>query len=186
MVYNGILIGNTVRLRAIEEQDAEISYKMRTDIEKSKYIHQDIGTIENQRDYIKRQRQKQGDYYFVVEDLRGNPIGLKALYGLDIDRKEIESGRFIGFGSQIQNIEALKLGFDFAFDFLKVDQITMSALEGNTWMLCIQKRFGAEYTHRHYEDGMPYDNIYSVLTRKAYSVSKPKVEALISRFSKRT
>ena len=185
MVYKGILEGRTVRLRSIEEKDAEISHKMRTDPEKSRYIHKDRGSVEEQRKFIAWQRLQPGDYYFIVEDMQKNPIGLKGLVGLDREKNEIESGRFIGFGSYVQNMETLKLGFDFAFDILKVDRITMSALEGNTRMLSIQKRFGAVYTHRHHENGMLYDNLYSVLTRESYSAIKGKIDDIINRFSKR-
>ena len=85
----------------------------------------------------------------------------------------------------MQNIEALMLSFDFAFDIMKVDRIVMSALENNNVMLGIQKRFGVEFTYRDRYEGLEYDNLHSVLTREAYAISRPKVEALISRFANR-
>lgn len=185
MVYDKVLEGRTVRLRSIEERDAEASYRMRIDPEKSRYIHQDKGTVEDQRRYILAQREKPGDYYFIVEDLQGVPIGLKAICDYDAEKKTAESGRFIGCGSQIQNMEALMMGFDFAFNVLKVKRVIMSALEGNTWMLGIQKKFGAKYTHRHHEEGMPYDNLYSMLTAEDYASTRPKIEGLIDRFAER-
>ena len=185
MVYDGIIQGLTVRMRSIEESDAEVSFKMRTDPQKSQFLHKDKGTVEDQRKYIAWQRKALGDYYFVIEDLAGNPIGLKGLSDYDPEKKQVETGRFISFGSQVQNIEALKLGFDFAFDVLRVDRVTMNALENNEKMLSLQKRFGVEFTHRFHEEGMEYDNICSVLTKEAYAITKPKIETLIERFAKR-
>lgn len=185
MIYDGIIQGKTVRLRSIEENDAEVTYRMRTDPEKAQYVHPVKGTVEDQRNYIRKQRETPDDYLFVIEDLQGNPIGMKGVYNYNREKNEIETGRFIGYGSQVQNIEALKLGFDFAFDILNVDRVVMSALENNSVMLSIQKRFGVEFTYRDRYEGLEYDNIHSVLDRKVYAEVKPKIEALISRFAGR-
>lgn len=185
MVYPHTIEGLTVRMRSLEESDAEVTFRMRADPTKNQYIHRDVDTLEHQLNFIRMQREKPGDYYFLVEDLQGNPIGMKAIYNYDPVQNVAESGRFIGYGTQIQNIEALKLGFDFAFDVLKVRGIVMSALENNETVLNMQKHFGVQFTHRKREEGAEFDNIYSVLTQEAYAVSKPKVEALIRRFAGR-
>ena len=185
MVYQHTIEGLTVRLRAVEESDAEVTFRMRSDPEKSRFIHRATGTAEDQRNFIRAQRERPGDYLLLIEDMQGKPIGMKGLYNYDSEKKVVESGRFIGYGSQVQNIEALKLSFDFAFDVLQVREIVMSALENNEVMLGIQKRFGVRFTYRKHEDGMDFDNLYSVLTPEAYAVSKPKVETLIRRFAER-
>lgn len=185
MIYDGIIEGLTVRLRSVEPDDAEITFQMRSDPEKSRFIHHATGTAEDQRNFIRAQREKPGDYLFLIEDLQGKPIGMKGLYNYDPENKVIESGRFIGYGSQVQNMEALKLSLDFAFDVLQVHEIVMSALENNEVMLGIQKRFGVRFTHRERGEGMDYDSLYSVLTPEAYVISKPKVETLIRRFAGR-
>lgn len=185
MVYAGIIEGKTVRLRSIEERDAEVTFRMRSDPEKAKYVHPAKGTVEDQLSYIRKQRETPGDYLFIVEDLNGNPIGMKGVYNYNKEMNEVETGRFIGYGSQVQNIEALMLSFDFAFDFMQVDRIVMSALENNSVMLGIQQRFGVEFTYRDRYEGLEFDNIHSVLTREAYAISRPRVEALINRFANR-
>lgn len=47
MVYDSIIEGLTVKLRSIEESDAEVTYKMRTDPEKTRFVHQITGTVED-------------------------------------------------------------------------------------------------------------------------------------------
>ncbi|MDC7290717.1 GNAT family N-acetyltransferase [Blautia schinkii] len=185
MVYDGIIEGKTVQLRSVEERDAEVTYRMRADPEKSIYFHAANGNVQDQLAYIKKQRMKQGDYLFIIEDKNGNAIGMKGLYDYDTEEGIIESGRFVGFGSQVQNIEALMLGFDFAFDYLNVRQIKMSALENNKVMLGIQNRFGAVFTSKNHLVGFKNDVLHSILTREAYVNSRPKVDALISRFVNR-
>lgn len=185
MIYDGYIYGLTVRLRSIEESDADVSFRMRSDPEKSRYLHQIEGGTESQLEFIRCQRSKEGDYLFMIEDLQGKPIGMKGIYNFNHNKNEIESGRFLSYGSQVQNIEAMKLGFDFAFDYLGADRVIMSALENNPSMLGIQKRFGAVFTHRHYEEELGCDSIYSVLTKESYSLSKTKAEQLIARFAGR-
>ncbi len=110
---------------------------------------------------------------------------MKGLYEYNPDEGTIESGRFVGFGSQVQNMEALLLSFDFAFDKLHVKQINMAALENNTVMRGIQDKLGVEITYRERLEGFEYDNIHSVLRKEVYDEKKPKVEALINRFANR-
>lgn len=185
MVYEGIIEGKTVRLRSVEERDAEITFKMRSDPQKSRFFHSAKGTVDDQLNYIRNQRQKQGDYLFIIEDMDGNPIGMKGLYNYDPKKNEIESGRFVGFGSQVQNMEALILSCDFAFDILKVKIINMAALETNTVMLGIQKKLGVVFTYKDIPAGMKDYNLHSYLTKDSYLTAKPKVLSLIERFANR-
>ena len=96
MVYPKEIRGLTVRLRSIMPEDAEITYKMRMDKEKVKYMHQINGTIEDQKKYIIQQQKKEGDYLFVVLDYNNNVIGMRGIY--DVKENSAESGRTIGYG----------------------------------------------------------------------------------------
>ena len=183
MVYDGYIKGLTVRLRSIEESDAEITFKMRSDPEKTKYVHRATGTVEDQRNFIIKQRALPGDYLFVVENLDGTPIGMKGVYNLNEEKKEVETGRFICYGSQVQNVEALKLSFDFAFDILGVNKVIMSALENNKVMLGIQKKFGVKFTHAEPLQGFEYNSLFSELSKSDYLNVKDNVESLIKRFA---
>lgn len=185
MIYNGVLEGKTVRLRSVEEKDAEITFKMRSDPEKSRFFHAANGTVDDQLNYIKNQRQKQGDYLFIIEDIGGNPIGMKGLYNYNYQKKEIESGRFVGFGSQVQNMEALLLSCDFAFDILKVKNINMAALETNSVMLGIQRKLGVVFTYKDIPEGMKDYNLHSYLTKDSYLMARSKIQSLIDRFANR-
>lgn len=185
MVYDGIIEGLTVRLRSIEERDAEATFRMRSDKEKSRFVHSAKGTVDDQLAFIRNQRKKEGDYLFVIEDLCGKLIGMKGVYGYDPVENVVETGRFMNFGSQVQGTEALYLSFDFAFDVLGVDKIIMSALENNVNMRGMQDKFGVVITHRVFDPEFGCDSVYSELTREAYGKSRPRVSALVERFAKR-
>ncbi len=185
MVYEGIIEGLTVRLRSVEESDAEVTFQMRSDPTKNQYIHGATGTVEDQRNFILRQREKPGDYLFLVEDKEGKAIGMKGLYDYDPEKNDLESGRFMGFGSQVQNIEALMLSLDFAFDILQVSSVRMSALETNTGMLGIQKKFGVEETGAVFNEDFGCRSIYSLLTKEMYQATRPNIQKLLQRFAGR-
>ena len=185
MIYRDGILGKTIRLRCIEEKDAEITYAMRSDPLKSKYIHSMEGTVEDQRNYIKRIRHQLENYLFVIEDMQGNVIGMKGLYHYEPDEASIESGQFISFGSQIQSMEALWLSFEFAFYTLRVNKIYMSVLEDNQTMFDIQKKFGAVPCQRRYSASFGCDSIDSVLTLKEFRKNESQIKALLDRFTER-
>lgn len=186
MVFDGEIVGKTVRLRSVTEADAGVTLAMRTDPEKSRYIHSVSGSLKDQTSFIRSQMSKDGDYLFLVEDLAGQPIGMKGVYDFDPITNSVETGRFISFGNQVQSIEALLLSFDFAFDFMGVDSIRMSVLSENSNMRGIQERFGVVVTGVEPSDEFQCDTIYSVLTREAYAQTRPKIMFLIERFACRS
>ena len=52
MIYDKEITGLTVKLRSVEESDAEVTHAMRMDAEKVRYMHKVTGTAEDQRRYI--------------------------------------------------------------------------------------------------------------------------------------
>lgn len=185
MVYEKVIQGLTVALRSVEETDAEITYQMRMDKEKTRFIHQISGTIEDQRKYIQSQRKKDGDYLFLVTNLEGKPIGMRGVY--NIHGKEAESGRTIGYGNPYENMEALLLGFDFAFDILGIEYLHMDAVEGNKSIRSIQEKVGAKRVRDEYDEELGVNLIYSVLNKAVYKERRPALIKLIENYySKRT
>lgn len=183
MRYGKVIQGRTIILRDIEERDAEVTFRMRSDPQKSRYIHGATGTVEDQRAFIRKQKDRPGDYLFVIENLEGNPIGMKGVYDWDEEAGTVETGRFMCFGTPIQSIEALYLSFDFAFDVLGVKRIVMSVLEENSNMRGMQERFGARVTHVEFNDEFGCNSIYSELTKDIYAETRPKAAALVKRFA---
>lgn len=185
MVFDKVIYGLTVSLRSISEDDAEATFLMRSDDEKARHIHKANGTIEDQLEFIRAQRRREGDYLFVIEDLDGKPIGMKGVYDYDPIAKTVETGRFMNFGTQIQGVEALYLSFVFAFECLGVERILMSALEPNTNMLGMQEKFGVVTINKSFNPDFGCDSIYSVLTKDVFSKTGPKIYELVKRFAPR-
>ena len=76
MVYDKIIEGKYVNLRSVVEDDIEFTYEIRKDPQ----FHGAVGclatSLEAQREYIMHQMTKEGDYYFVIENKKGERIGL--------------------------------------------------------------------------------------------------------------
>ncbi|MBR3043372.1 MAG: GNAT family N-acetyltransferase [Oscillospiraceae bacterium] len=183
MIYEKEITGLTVKLRSVAESDAEVTYAMRADAEKVKYMHQVNGTAEDQRRYIAAQRKKPGDYLFLVTDLNGNPIGMRGIY--DVTETSAESGRTIGYGDAFQNMEALLLGIDFAFDVLGVETVYMDAAADNSSVRGIQVQIGAKEYKREFLADLGYEYVFSSLSKADYAVCREKIMKLIERHAKR-
>lgn len=70
--------------RLVQETDAAFIFRLRSDSTKSKYIHDIVGGVENQIEWIRKYkvREEEGtDYYFIY--FRGEiPIGLNRIYSI--------------------------------------------------------------------------------------------------------
>ena len=179
MIYDGILEGLMVDLRSVMPEDAEATYRMRSDADKVRYMHKITGTVEDQRRYIENQMKKENDYLFLVTNKAGEPIGMRGIY--DVTPEHATSGRTIGYGDAFQNMEALLAGFDFAFDVLGVDYILMDAAAENDSVRGIQRQIGAvEYDRRFLQD-LGYEYVYSRLDRQAYAASRARIMKMIDK-----
>jgi RimJ/RimL family protein N-acetyltransferase len=114
-----------------------------------------------------------------VTDLNDKPIGMRGIYS--VTEKTAESGRTIGYGDAFQNMEALLLGIDFAFDVLGVEKVFMDAASDNSSVRGIQQQIGAvEYERRFLED-LGYEYVFSELTRENYAANREKIMKMITR-----
>ena len=145
MVYDGILEGKYVDLKSCTEDDAEFTRAIRKDPEFVKFLPAIDNTIEEQKAWIRYQREKDGDYFFVVWDKEGNRIGTISIY--DIHGDHAESGRLAIKGDNpFQGIEAQILAFRFAYGALKLECIEAYIFADNERAIRFNKQFGG----RHY------------------------------------
>lgn len=181
MVYEGIIEGMTVNMRSVMPDDAETTYAMRMDQEKVRYMHKISGTVEDQRNYIINQNKKLGDYLFLVVDKSDKPIGMRSIY--DVNENSAESGRTIGYGNAFQNMEALLLGFDFAFNTLGVSTVLMDAAADNTSVRGIQQQLGAVEYKREYLEDLGYEYVFSTLDKETYYEKRKSIHKMIEKYA---
>lgn len=140
MVYDGVLEGRYVDLKSATIEDAEFTLGIRTDPELTKYLPRISNTLEQQKMWIEQQRQKAGDYFFVVWDKKGNRIGTNSLY--NINGEEGESGRLAIRGNSFQSIEAQLLMSDFSYNIIGLKDVISFVQEGNDKALRYGTTFG--------------------------------------------
>ena len=129
MVYPEIIEGNIVSLRAVNEDDASFILSLRCDKKISRYLNPTEFDLDKQREWIRLQRIREGDYYFVVYLKKTNePVGLISIY--DIKDKEGLLGRWICPFSPLHALESVLLVYDFSFYTLGLDLVyTLCVLE---------------------------------------------------------
>ena len=121
MIIDGMLEGKYVNLISCTEADAEFTRDIRKNPEFVKYLPEIDNSLDQQKAWIKSQRAKEGDYFFVVWDKSGNRIGTVSVF--DILGQKGKTGRLVLKGNALQNIEAQYLSFDFAFNTLNVQDL---------------------------------------------------------------
>lgn len=141
MAVTELIEGRYVDLRSCTEEDAEFTRAIRNDPEFVKFLPAIDNTLEQQKTWIRNQREKEGDYFFVVWDKEGNRIGTISIY--DINGDHAESGRLAIKGSNpFQALEAQILSFRFAFNSLGLECIDGFIFADNDRAIRFNKQFG--------------------------------------------
>ena len=90
--YREPIIGKYVTLREVKIKDAKFILSLRCDEKKSKFLHKTDSNVEIQKAYIENYFSK-NEYYFIVENKNGVPIGTTRIY--DITDKTFTIGSWL-------------------------------------------------------------------------------------------
>ena len=140
MHFEGVIEGRFVDLRLATVEDAEFTRNIRLDSDFAKFFPPFNNTIEQQRKWIEELQTKEGDYFFVVWDKKGERIGTISVYGI-VDTC-CETGRLAIKGNAFQSIEAQMLAFKFAFNNLGMDTVVGYIFADNERAIRFNKQFG--------------------------------------------
>jgi len=177
MVYDKVIEGIGVNLRAVEESDAEFIMELRRSREKTRFVHAITGTVEDQRQWIRNQRARENDYYFIAERKNGEPFGAAGYYGLEGPNGEL--GRMVMDGEYVENCEAIFLLRQFAFDIMKAEYARCTVHPENKPVIAQQKRFGCVQVGTIYDEEGQFELLDCRVYREAYEARKDKLAALI-------
>lgn len=140
MVYEETIHGKYVTLKSVTIDDAELTLALRQNPALTKFLPKLDISISQQKDWIASQRKKDGDYFFVVRNMKNQPIGTVSIY--EIHGNTSESGRLALVGNALENTEAVMLLFEFAFDVLGLKKVTGYILDGNKRAERFNRQFG--------------------------------------------
>lgn len=183
--------GVALRLRSVEEADAERILDLRTDKSLTRFLPPLQGTLVSQRRWIASQRSKQADYYFAIEK-KSNPRapveGFLGLYGFQDDVvTTAEWGRWILAKSSLASVESAFLLYRFAFENLSLDRLVCHSILANEPVVSFHDRCGLkrirvlknefEICEKH------YDAVEHALTAAEWPAVKATMAAWVKRFA---
>lgn len=178
MIIEEIISGKYINMRSVEESDAEFILKLRLDSYNSQFINKTENNIEKQIEWIKNQRSRPDDYYFLFTDKKGNKAGVISIY--NIEETRAESGRFISFGDSLQNMEAVLLHYDFAYNKLNKKLIHFTVSKNNKKVANMWKRLGIPIVGEKNVNGI--ESYYFELTNENYEkIFKPNIVSIFSK-----
>lgn len=163
----------TIRLRLVEEQDAEFILSLRLDERYNQFLSGVTPDVEAQRTWIRKYKADEAaglQYYFIIERLDGTPCGTIRIYDLRPDS--------FCWGSWILNdnktryaaIESALLIYEIGFGQLGFAKSHFDVMKGNEGVIAFHKRMGAAVV------GEDEQNYYFEITRE--SVEKARVAML--------
>lgn len=174
MVYKEGLKGKYVELKSAGDEDAEFTLSIRQDPNLTKFLPPLSITIEQQKEWIARQREREGDYFFVVWSIKtGKRLGTISVY--DIHDGEGEGGRFALYGETYEKIEAGILMSEFEFNILKLGKVTGWVYCENSPAVRWNKNFGAVFGEpMKHSDGREIFNM--VISKKDSESAREKLK----------
>jgi len=170
-----------LHFRLVNEDDAGFIYQLRSNETLSKYIHDIKGDVNNQREWIKKYKQREEDgtdYYFIFFK-NEKPVGLNRIYS--IHDKTYTSGSWVmAPGSSIDAVMAIPIIIrEIAFDTLGMDfEDNFDACHvDNKKVIKFNLKFGCKI-YKHFQD-VKGEYVAMSLTKEDFEFNKPNLLKLI-------
>ena len=141
-----LLESKSIRLRLVEELDAEFILKLRLDEKYNQFLSSVTADLQSQKDWIKKYKgdeKTKKQFYFIIERLDGTPCGTIRAYDLTQDS--------FCWGSWILNenkthyaaLESAFLVYKFGFEVLGFKKSHFDVMKGNQRVISFHKKMGA-------------------------------------------
>lgn len=186
-----VLLGNIVRLRLLQERDAEITFRWRHS-ERAKYLNRGAATVEAQRKWILGSAES-GDLNFIIE-YRGESVGMISLVDIDHTHHSCSTGRLlIGEEKAVGNVpvvfDAEMALLDYAFEKLHIHSIYGPVMGTNTGVLKLRRYLRYQqagvYKDHYFVDGKYVDAIlFSLLKDDYYKKCRRILQATVGLYLK--
>lgn len=177
MTYDKPIKGRFVTLRSVDLDDASFTLSVRKDPSLTAFLPKLNITIEQQKEWIAKQRDKPGDYFFVILNNDNQRIGTSGIY--DITDNSAETGRLTSLGNPLESLEAQYLSFIFAFDVLNLKSTRCYVYKENTKAIHLSEFFGTVFVAPRIENGIEVCD--GVLTKEAFKAKENFVKRMIYR-----
>lgn len=144
MKHNIRISGYSYRLRPVELEDAQFIVDTRLEDEKkSQYVHKISPNVNLQIDWLKNYFEREGDYYFIVENLfTKEKEGLISIY--DVNGDVAEWGRWVFKRGSLGALESVYLIYKVAFEKLGLSELYTRTIENNASVVNFHKSIDAK------------------------------------------
>ncbi|MDR3243837.1 MAG: GNAT family N-acetyltransferase [Elusimicrobiota bacterium] len=138
------LSGRSINIRDVCIDDAEFILSLRTDESKNKFLNKTENDLEKQREYIRNYKQKQNEWYFIVETKEHKKAGTVRIYDVIDDDFCWGSWLMSSDAPPTAAIESALLVYEFAFYKVGFTKAHFDVRKHNEKVIAFHKRFGAK------------------------------------------
>ena len=160
--------GNQVVLRGVRKSDAGFILALRTDNALNRYLSSTSGDVEQQRQWIAAYLKRPSEWYFVIEDRTGRPIGTVRIYDVKGDSFCWGSWILVRDAPGFAAIESALLVYEFAFSVLGFSASHFDVRKDNERVVAFHRRFGAR------DSGQDAENFFFQFSRADYESSRQR------------
>lgn len=190
MKHDLYIRGFAFGLRPLTVEDAEFIVELRSDRQRSRFLHPIPPSVEAQRAYVLEYFERAGDYYFVVvRQGKNSREGLVAIYNADLRKRTADWGRWILRPGSWASVESALRIYEAAFDYLQLDEVRSQTICENRHVVGFHDRCGVPrqgVLRGYYKmDQMTYDVIEHVLTRRDWPRVRQSLEPLARKVAER-
>ena len=167
------LVFKTIRLRLVEEDDAEFILKLRLDGRYNQFLSSVSPDLQAQRSWIKKykEEEKKGyQFYFIIERIDGVPCGTVRIYDLGVDSFCWGSWILDENKTRYAALESALLVYRFGFEVLDFEKSHFEVMRENIKVISFHEKMGAIQTD---EDS---ENLYFQITRQSVMKINSKFE----------
>jgi len=140
------LIGRTIRLRLVEEGDAEFILKLRIDERYNQFLSSVSPDLQSQKSWIRTYKldEKAGkQFYFLIERLDGTLCGTVRVYDLKNDSFSWGSWILNEDKTRFAALESAFLVYKFGFEELGYKKSHFEVMKGNDKVISFHTKMGA-------------------------------------------
>lgn len=180
MVCDHTLKGLVTNLRSADLKDAEFTWEIRQDAKRTRHLHAVRGSLIDQMRWLEGQRNREGDYFFIVEDSKGIPIGTTSIYNINNDVAEF--GRLVLNGNPVQNVDAAIATWNFGFNELKLSALHMRVFTENILAFGLDKRLGGKIDHIEFNQEFSLEEAFLIASKDSFGKAKEKIFPYLERY----
>lgn len=182
------LVGMTFGLRSPGDEDAAFTVELRSDAERSRFLHRGAEHEAGQRDWTTRALARDNDVPLVVYRVSdGAREGTAGVYDIDFSLRQAEWGRWVLRRGSTAAVESTLLVYTLAFELLELDLVYCRTLRGNESVVSFHDSAGLmrDGSGIMNVDGRPEPYVRHVLARSDWERVRARLRPLAEAVARR-